>query len=147
MNKVFFYEADITVKIKHKAAIKQLIEFLFNTEAVPVKRINYIFCSDSYLLAINKKFLKHNTFTDVITFSLSKVNEPVFGEVYISLETVNENAKTYKTQYENELLRVMIHGALHLCNYSDKDELLKAKMRKRENFYLSKYNVPRESYK
>jgi len=100
--------------------------------------LNYIFCSDEYLLDINKKFLKHDYLTDIITFDLSEQNG-VTGEVYISLDRVRDNAKTFDSTFSDECLRVIIHGALHLCGYKDKNKIDKKEMRKKENFYLNIY--------
>jgi len=84
--------------------------------------------------------------TDVITFPLSEVDAPVIAEIYISIDRIKENAKKFNTQYQTELLRVMIHGALHLCGYGDKKASEKSKMRKQENYYLEKFKVSREAY-
>ncbi|MBV9961732.1 MAG: rRNA maturation RNase YbeY [Parafilimonas sp.] len=116
---------------------------MFKAEAVLAEKIHYIFCSDEYLVGINNKFLKHNTLTDVITFPLS--SSPVNAEIYISLERVKENAKIFDTKYETELLRVIIHGALHLCGYDDKRGNDKQIMRRKEEFYLNHFNVSREA--
>ncbi len=139
MKKIFFFNADKKILIKHKNASVHLICVLFKAEEVSIERINYIFCSDRYLLKINEKYLKHITLTDVITFALSKSGEPVFAEIYISIDRIKENAKTYKVKYQNELLRVMLHGALHLCGYKDKTKSDKQKMRAKEDYYLSQF--------
>ncbi len=136
MNKVFIYSADKSVNLKNRQAVKQLIVSLFQNENCDLDRINYIFCSDEYLLRINKEFLNHSTLTDVITFSLSTTKKPVHGEVYLSIERIMENAKSFKVTYQNELLRVMIHGALHLCGYTDKSKASRSHMKKREDYYL-----------
>lgn len=137
--KIFFYKADVKVKLSGKKEGIKLIENLFKTENKNLTRLNYVFCSDNYLQKINKKFLNHDTLTDVITFLLSTQKQPVIAEIYISTERVQENAKNYQVSYQNELLRVMIHGALHLCGYSDKSKSKKEIMRKREDFYLNKF--------
>jgi probable rRNA maturation factor len=98
--------------------------------------LNYIFCSDDYLIKLNKQFLKHNTFTDIITFDLSENEEIIKGEVYISTERVAENAKIFKVSYNNELYRVIIHGALHLSGFGDKSKKEKDEMRSLENYNL-----------
>jgi probable rRNA maturation factor len=136
MNKVFIYSADKPVNLRNRQKVKQLIIFLFQNENVDLDRINYIFCSDEYLLPINKKYLNHSTLTDVITFSLSAIKEPVHGEVYLSVNRIAENAKSFRVTYQNELLRVMIHGALHLCGYTDKTNASTNEMRDKEDYYL-----------
>jgi len=145
MRKIFFFNADRTGNFKNKTIIKDLIESLFKEEKVSLDRINYIFCSDEYLFAINRTYLKHNTLTDIITFPLSDQNNPVFAEIYISVERIKENAKAYNVSYQNEFLRVMIHGALHLCGYKDKSQSDRQKMRAKEHYYLNQTNVSREA--
>jgi rRNA maturation RNase YbeY len=93
--------------------------------------INYIFCDDDYLLTINLNFLKHDTFTDIITFD-NRVGETLNGEIYISLNRIKENAELYKTSFSEELLRVFAHGILHLCGYKDKSKEEEEVMRKEE---------------
>jgi rRNA maturation RNase YbeY len=137
MSNVFFYNADISLRITNKQNLKLAILELFNKEGYALKQLNYIFCSDTYLLKINQGYLKHNTLTDVITFNLSSKNEPIQGEIYISIERVKSNAKLYQVSMQNELSRVMIHGALHLCGYDDKTKRAKEEMRTREDYYLN----------
>ena len=120
MNKIYLHSADKIANIKYKSLVKALIVALFEQEHTALEQLSYIFCSDAYLLQINKQFLNHNTLTDVITFPFSEEGKPVYGEVYLSVDRIKENAKTFDVEYQNELLRVMIHGALHLCGYTDK---------------------------
>ena len=95
-----------------------------------------IFCSDEYLLEINKKPLNHNYYTDIITFDYC-VENIVSGDLYISIDRVKENAKTFNDSFINELTRVVIHGVLHLCGYNDKTEADQKNMRNLENKYLA----------
>lgn len=145
MNKIYIYGADKLAVIENRKAVKTLLLGLFTEENTPLDKLSYIFCSDDYLLEINKKYLDHDTLTDVITFPFSTKGQPVFGEVYLSTERIKENAKTFKVKYQTELLRVMIHGALHLCGYTDKTKSSKMQMREREDHYLNKFNVSREA--
>ena len=108
---------------------------IFRREKKKLRSLQYVFCSDEYLLQINKGFLKHDYYTDIITFDLSSSSE-VEGEVYISLDRVKENALSFSQSYYKELLRVIIHGALHLCGYKDKTKSQVAEMRKTEDLYL-----------
>jgi rRNA maturation RNase YbeY len=101
--------------------------------------MNYIFCSDKYLLSINQQFLNHDTYTDIITFGLHDKGTPVVAEVYISTERVKENAATHGVTYTNEMLRVLFHGALHLCGYKDKRKSDVLTMRAKEDAYLKRY--------
>lgn len=98
--------------------------------------LNYIFCSDDYLLAINNQFLNHDTYTDIITFGLGETGD-IEGEIYISVPRVRENARTAGLAFHDELDRVIIHGVLHLLGYSDKTPRRKALMRKKEDACLS----------
>ena len=97
--------------------------------------LNCIFCDDTYLHKLNVEFLKHDTYTDIITFDYSVGNE-LIGDVYISVERVKENAGTFDVTFENELKRVLIHGILHLCGYKDKTAQEADEMRAKENKYL-----------
>lgn len=110
-----------------------------------MKAVNYIFCTDAYLLELNQGYLKHNTYTDIITFGLSKRRDPIVAEIYVSVERVAENAKIFESGFVKELHRVIFHGALHLCGYMDKSPLQKKKMRSKEDYYLALFFVPRET--
>src|SRR5204863_1939111 len=112
----------------------------FKNEKKKLKQLNIIFCSDKFLLDINKKFLKQNYFTDIITFYYHKKNEPVEGEIFISVERVKNNSEKFNTNFKDELHRVMIHGVLHLCGYKDKSSKEKTVIRSMENFYLAVKN-------
>ncbi|RVU24218.1 rRNA maturation RNase YbeY [Sandaracinomonas limnophila] len=132
-----FFEEDIAVPLKEKRALKAWLKQLAAEEGKKIVELNYIFCSDSYLLEINKQYLNHNTLTDIITFDQSEKPNQIEGDIYISYERVLENGRTLKTE-ENELYRVIAHGLLHLCGYKDKSEEEEKTMREKENFYLTK---------
>jgi len=104
-----------------------------------VEAINYIFCTDEYLLDLNRQHLNHDTFTDIITFELSDKNQPLVSDVYISIHRVRENARSFSTSFNDELHRVIFHGALHLAGYKDKSKKDSALMRQMENKWLSLY--------
>ena len=106
-------------------------------EGFSVGNIDFIFCSDDFLLSVNQKHLGHNEYTDIITFPYEE--DPVTGEIFISTDRVKENAKTFKTTFKNELRRVMIHGILHLCGYDDHKKSDIKKIREKEELYLSKW--------
>jgi probable rRNA maturation factor len=95
--------------------------------------VSYIFCTDNFLLELNQKFLGHNTLTDILTFVISEKKSPVIGEIYISIERVKENAFEINANFSKELVRVMIHGILHLCGYKDHSAQEKKTMRHRED--------------
>ena len=137
MNKVFFKYADRTLLYTNKTKLKKAIENLFINEKKTLKHLVYVFCSDGYLLSLNQSFLNHNTYTDIITFNLSETPQEITAEVYISIDRVKENAKTYETTFANEIERVIFHGALHLCGYKDKGKEDVLLMRIKENQYLT----------
>jgi rRNA maturation RNase YbeY len=97
--------------------------------------VNIIFCSDEYLLGINKQYLKHNYYTDVITFDYTE-NFVLSGDIFVSIDTVKSNALEFKTDFKNELYRVIIHGILHLCGFKDSNSHQKKIMRELEDFAL-----------
>lgn len=133
---VRFNYADVkTVPLKQKTAVKDFVINLFQSENKTVDRIDYVFCSDDYLLAINKSFLQHDYYTDIITFDLSNNSETI-GEIYISIDRVKENASKHQSTTSSELLRVIFHGALHLCGYRDKKKSEITIMRQKEDYYL-----------
>lgn len=135
MPKIRFFDADVKNNLKGKKLVKKFIEQIFLKEAVPLEGVDYVFCSDEYLLKINTSFLQHDFYTDIITFDLSE-GEEVKGEVYISLERVKENASMHQASYQEEVLRVIFHGALHLCGYRDKKKSEIKEMRAKEDYYL-----------
>ena len=98
--------------------------------------LNYIFCTDHYLLNMNNKYLKHNTLTDIISFDYT-MGKTISGDIFISIDRVAENALKYKVRMNDELHRVMIHGVLHFCGFKDKTTSEKELMRKKEDYYLS----------
>lgn len=117
--------------------MRLLLEQLFTDENKEVETLDIIFCSDPYLLQINQQYLAHDYFTDIITFDLSNPGAGIVGEIYISVDTAKTNAKVFKTLLDNELSRLIIHGALHLCGYTDKKSAEKRAMTDKENQYLS----------
>lgn len=138
MNKVYFFFEKRDFLLNHRSELKQFIEMVFKREKKKLKTINYVFVSDKRLLEINRQFLNHDYYTDIITFELSHTMETE-AEVYISIDRVKENAKIQKTSFKEELLRVIFHGALHLCGFADKTAKDKIKMREKEEEYLSRY--------
>ena len=137
MNKINFHFQSVIFKIANKRKLKKHIENIFNTEKKSLKYLNFIFCSDKYLLKINKKYLQHDYYTDVITFDLSQNKKEITGEIYISVDRIKENASVYNKTFREELSTVIIHGALHLCGYNDKTSKDIKRIRRAENFYLA----------
>lgn len=107
------------------------------SEGKKLEEVNLIFCSDEYLLDMNVKHLQHDYYTDIITFDYCE-EDLVIGDLFISKDRVEENARENKVSFENELHRVIVHGVLHLCGYKDKTESDEKLMRSKEDFYLSK---------
>jgi rRNA maturation RNase YbeY len=133
-----FYD-NVDFRIKGWRKIKKLIEKVISKEDKISGDLNFILTNDSILKKINIEFLKHNYNTDVISFNYYDQNN-LTGEIYISIETVKRNAKNYKVSYRNEMIRVIIHGVLHICGYEDRDDREKREMRKHEDFWLKVYN-------
>ena len=125
--------------LRERNKLKALIYSLFKSEKKDLANLTYIFCSDDYLLKINKEYLKHDYYTDIISFDLSDSPKTIVGEIYISVDRVWENAKKHRVSIKEELHRVVFHGALHLCGYRDKTPNDKAEMIKTENKYLKRY--------
>jgi probable rRNA maturation factor len=125
--------------LRERTRLKLFIAGLFKREKKQLCDIQYIFCSDGYLLNINRKWLDHNYYTDIISFDLSAPNQPITAEIYISIDRVKENAREFGTPISRELHRVIFHGALHLCGYKDKSRKEKMEMRQMEETYLTLY--------
>ena len=136
---ISFNKADATATLKNRVALKSFIEKRVKKEGLSIESLNYVFCSDKYLLEINKQFLGHNYYTDIISFDLSEVSGQLIGEVYISVDRVKDNAKTHGASFTEELLRVIFHGALHFCGYKDKKPTDSKKMRQMEDLWLTAY--------
>lgn len=134
---VQFFEEDISYKLKNKAAVKKWVTDTVRAEGLILKELSYIFCSDIYLLQVNRQFLNHNYFTDIITFDNSAGDGHIVGDIFISIDRVRENAAGFNAALPDELHRVMIHGVLHLIGYDDKTPADKEKMTLKEDFYLS----------
>ncbi|OCX50442.1 rRNA maturation RNase YbeY [Mucilaginibacter sp. PPCGB 2223] len=134
---VFFFEEDIKFKPKNKTALRGWIKDTIVAEGYKLKELNYIFCSDKYLIGINRQYLDHDTYTDIITFDHSEKEKMIGGDIFISIERIRENAAKFSVSEANELHRVIIHGALHLLGYRDKSKADKALMTAKEDFYLA----------
>ncbi|WP_138432535.1 rRNA maturation RNase YbeY [Winogradskyella algicola] len=130
----FNYETDF--KLENETQMSEWISKSINSENCKEGELNYIFCSDDYLHKINVDFLNHDTLTDIISFDYS-VGKELHGDIYISVERVEDNAIDFDVSFEDELARVMIHGILHYCGYKDKSEEDAKLMRSKEEYYLS----------
>lgn len=135
--KIQFFNEGIKFRPQSILKTKSWIKKVLKAEARRLGHLNYIFCSDVILAEINIKFLQHDTFTDIITFNTSEDDKIIEGDIYISIERVEANARKYQVDFSQELHRVMVHGVLHLLGYSDKTSHQKRQMRKKEDAYLS----------
>jgi len=143
---ITFNNQEIKYSLKNKTILKQWVIKIIEKKKKKAGEINFIFCSDGYLLNINQRYLNHNTYTDIITFDYSKETNnppnPLFkveflsGDIYISVDRVEENAKKFSKTFENELHRVIIHGVLHLLGYTDKTKKAKEEMTMQEDLCL-----------
>ncbi len=137
---ISFHTEDIRFSLKGKTKLREWI----STAVMKMKRkpgdISFVFCSDEYLINVNRQYLNHDTYTDIITFDYSKedLSLPVSGDIFISIDRVRENAEKFGKSFENELQRVIIHGTLHLLGYKDKSKADKAEMTKAEDLWLKK---------
>ena len=136
---ISFNKADRSTTLANRLALKAFIEKAIKKEGLTIETLQYIFCSDQFLLGINKSYLQHDYYTDIISFDLSESKGKLIGEVYISIDRVKENAKSHKTSLKEELLRVIFHGALHFCGYKDKKPADIKKMRAQEDKWLKSY--------
>lgn len=137
--KIKFAFLEAKTSLSERQRLKTFIASLFKENKKELGSLTYIFCTDLFLLEMNRKFLKHDYFTDIITFDLTPPNKGIEGEVYISVDRVNDNARKLKLTIKEELHRVIFHGVLHLCGYKDKSKKDKKIMRTEENRCLSKY--------
>lgn len=136
-NTILFFSEGIGFILRRKKKLRSWIHASIGLENKAVGSINFIFCSDDYLYNLNQKYLSHDTFTDVITFDYTENSTQLSGDIFISIERVNENAKQFGFPFVKELHRVMIHGILHLAGYQDKTPGDTKEMRAKEDYYLS----------
>jgi rRNA maturation RNase YbeY len=136
---IFFNNADKVTSLRFRTKLKAFIQKQCQKEGIKIEALQYVFCSDAYLLDINKRFLQHDFYTDIISFDLSDKKGLLIGDIYISLDRVKENAKTEGNLYMHELLRVIFHGALHFCGYKDKKPADVKMMRSMEDKWLKAY--------
>jgi rRNA maturation RNase YbeY len=137
MAKVNFFTEETSFKLPHPRKTSTWIQNTISNERFSLTELNYIFCSDEYLLRINIEYLNHHTYTDIITFDSSDNSGELQGDIFISIDRVRENALKLNLPFIDELHRVIIHGVLHLVGYSDKTPAKAKVMRKKEDAYLS----------
>lgn len=137
-NMISFFFEDIDSFDIQPNIIAWLESLIVNEQKKP-GTINYIICSDDYLLKVNQEYLDHDYYTDIITFDYVK-GKIISGDIFVSLQRIQENSNQLKTNFNSEFQRVLAHGLLHLCGYKDKTEDEKILMRKKEDFYLNQYS-------
>lgn len=140
---ITYHKEGTTFAIKGKRSLNKWISETISSESggsLRVGDISVILCSDEYLLSVNKQFLKHDYYTDIITFNYCE-GERVSGDLFISVDSVRENAKTYGVTFQEELHRVLIHGVLHLLGYDDHTDAEKVIMKERENLSLQRLTI------
>lgn len=130
-----YFQEDIRFELKQKMQNNRWLKMVAGSEMRRIGAVNIIFCSDNYILDVNMKYLQHDYFTDIITFDYCE-KDILSGDLFISIDSVRENAQFYGTEFVDELNRVMVHGLLHLIGYDDHTEADIAVMRQKENYYL-----------
>lgn len=135
---IHFFSEEIDFTLKQKGLIRNWIRQTVIDENYRLRELNFIFCSDQYLLGINKEYLDHDTYTDIVTFDNSEEDKVIVGDIFISIDRIRENAQQFQVAERDELHRVMIHGTLHLLGYKDKSKTEKALMTRKEDEYLLK---------
>lgn len=137
MSFVLFHCEEIDFSLSKSDQVASWIQDVLSDLHKKPKELNFIFCSDEYLLALNREYLEHDYYTDIITFDNSEATGEIEGDVFISIDRVKENAHSIGVPFTDELHRVIIHGVLHLAGHNDKTEAEKLEMRKIEDHYLA----------
>ena len=130
-----YFQEDIRFELKQKMQNNRWLKMVAGSEMKKLGAVNIIFCSDNYILDVNMKYLQHDYFTDIITFDYCE-KDILSGDLFISIDSVRENALFYGADFAEELKRVMVHGLLHLIGYDDHTKEEQATMRAKENYYL-----------
>lgn len=137
-----FFNEDVAYKLPHKLAMRQWLKQQAEREGYAVGDLNYIFCSDTYLLQVNRDFLQHDYYTDIITFDQSETEGKLEGDIFISVDRVADNAGQVGVSAEQEMRRVLAHGLLHLCGFGDKTPEEARQMRAKEDEWLQQFSQP-----
>lgn len=137
---IVFHKADIALRIPKANAVKTFLAKQFQKETKKALSLSCVFCTDEFLLDINKRFLNHDYYTDIITFPLDETDKKTSAELYISIDRVKENALTLGVPFVQELHRVIFHGILHLCGYGDKTKKEETIMRQKEEEWLNLFS-------
>lgn len=135
---IFFHREEVKTDVKEKKRIKNWIKATINSEGKTGETINIIFTSNSKIKYLNRKYLKRNYITDIIAFNYNR-DDLISGDLFLNPETIKKNAGKYKTKFSEEILRVIIHGVLHLIGYNDKNKEEKLVMKEKENLFLERF--------
>ena len=141
MPAISFFTEDTQYLLKHKRKIKHWITDTILSEGYKLSELNFILCSDEYLLRMNQDYLQHDDYTDVITFDNSEELKIIVGDIFISIDRIKENATNFNAPFLIELCRVIIHGTLHLLGYKDKNKKDKLQMTEKEDYYLKRLQL------
>ena len=136
---IHFFSEEIPYTLKEKLNRKRWLTKIATNAGFKIKELNYVFCSDEYLYQMNRDYLKHDTYTDIITFDNSEKKDDIEGDIFVSIDRVRENAKTHTQEEETEMNRVLAHGLLHLMGYKDKTQEEAALMRLKEEESIKLY--------
>lgn len=131
-----FFNEDVPYKLLQKRVISQWLKQQAALEGFTIGDLNYIFCSDEHVLQVNRDYLQHDYYTDIITFDQSEDEDSIEGDIFISVDRVADNAGQLAIKPEQEMRRVLAHGMLHLCGYGDKTDEEEAQMRQKEDEWL-----------
>ena len=136
---IHFFSEEIPYTLKEKLNRKRWLKKIATNAGFRIKELNYVFCSDEYLYQMNRDYLKHDTYTDIITFDNSEKKDDIEGDIFVSIDRVRENAKTHAQEVETAMTRVLAHGLLHLMGYKDKTQEEAALMRLKEEESIKLY--------
>jgi rRNA maturation RNase YbeY len=136
---IYFFSEEINFELKEKLIRKRWLKSIATKAGFTIKELNFVFCSDEYLYRMNLEYLNHDTYTDIITFDNSEKEFDIAGDIFVSIDRVDENAKTNKQKVETELNRVLVHGLLHLMGYKDKTKEESTLMRQKEEESINLY--------
>ena len=134
---IYFHNEDNSYVLPAKRKVRSWLKTSIDHQKMSLGTINVVFCSDQYLLSVNKEYLNHDYYTDIITFNYCEA-KMISGDLFISIDRIKDNSKTNKLLFVNELHRVIIHGVLHLCGFNDKTKAEKKEMRQKEGYFLNK---------
>ena len=135
---IHFFSEEIKFTLREKLNRKRWLKKIATNAGFKIKELNYVFCSDEYLYQMNRDYLKHDSYTDIITFDNSEKKGDIEGDIFVSIDRVRENAKTHNQEVETEMNRVLAHGLLHLMGYKDKtlEEVALMRLKEEESIKL-----------